>query len=237
MMPAMYSAISGLEAHQTMLERDRQQPGERRHDRLQGAARRRSIRALAADHRRLRPDRVQRRHQPRAGRPRRAGRLDRQHHVRRLAGSRPATRSTSRSRATASSWSATAPARRALRRGFANARGVGERGVPIAPTADGRRHNAALPTANQYTRAGNLTTDSQGYLTTASGQYVMGYDRAPRHDHDQPNTYIHIPPGSTNVSIGQTARSPTPTTTQRRHVRQTSPPAISRSPLSRTRPA
>jgi flagellar hook protein FlgE len=51
----------------------------------------------------------------------------------------------------------------------------------------------------QYTRAGNLTTDSKGYLTTAAGQYVFGSSTAG----GQPDTYIQIPPGSTNVSIGQ----------------------------------
>jgi flagellar hook protein FlgE len=55
----------------------------------------------------------------------------------------------------------------------------------------------------QYTRAGNLTTDAQGYLTTASGQYVMGYPTA--QDTGTPGTptqLIVIPPGSTNVAIG-----------------------------------
>ena len=57
---------------------------------------------------------------------------------------------------------------------------------------------AGLPTAYQYTQAGNLTTDSQGFLTTTSGQYVMGSTAAG----GSPNTYIYIPQGSTNVAIG-----------------------------------
>lgn len=56
-----------------------------------------------------------------------------------------------------------------------------------------------LPTTYEYTRAGNLTTDASGYLTTASGQYVMGSTTSG----GQPNTYIQIPPGSSNVAIGQ----------------------------------
>jgi flagellar hook protein FlgE len=61
-------------------------------------------------------------------------------------------------------------------------------------------------TSYAYTRAGNLTTDSQGFLTTASGQYVMGFTAPPKSTTatptPTPNTYIYIPPGSTNVSIG-----------------------------------
>lgn len=72
---------------------------------------------------------------------------------------------------------------------------------------------ASLPTAISYTRAGNLTTDAQGFLTTASGQYVVGYAtpqaaaqaNAPGSAAAQTatgTTYLYIPPGSTNVSIG-----------------------------------
>jgi flagellar hook protein FlgE len=71
-----------------------------------------------------------------------------------------------------------------------------------------------LPTAISYTRAGNLTTDAEGFLTTASGQYVIGYatpQSSAQTDIPGSNaaqtetgaTYIYIPPGSTNVSIGQ----------------------------------
>ncbi len=73
---------------------------------------------------------------------------------------------------------------------------------------------SALPTSISYTRAGNLTTDAQGFLTTASGQYVVGYatpqgaaqTNTPGSTAAQTatgSTYIYIPPGSTNVSIGQ----------------------------------
>ena len=62
-----------------------------------------------------------------------------------------------------------------------------------------------LPTATQYTRAGNLTLNSIGFLTTQTGQYVLGYGatqqcRAParigqhRGRRQQP---INVPPGST----------------------------------------
>ncbi|MGC9220637.1 MAG: flagellar hook-basal body protein [Solirubrobacteraceae bacterium] len=66
---------------------------------------------------------------------------------------------------------------------------------------------AALPTNITYTRAGNLTTDAQGYLTTASGQYVLGFATPQQSSVSgmtaaNSATYIYIPPGSTNVSIG-----------------------------------
>lgn len=73
---------------------------------------------------------------------------------------------------------------------------------------------SGLPTAISYTRAGNLTTDAQGFLTTAQGQYVIGYAtpqaaaqaNAPGSNAAQTatgSTYLYIPPGSTNISIGQ----------------------------------
>jgi flagellar hook protein FlgE len=58
----------------------------------------------------------------------------------------------------------------------------------------------ALPTAFQYTRAGNFTTNDQGYLTTSDGYYVTGRTAAGGAGAD---TYLVIPPGATNVSIGQ----------------------------------
>jgi flagellar hook protein FlgE len=73
---------------------------------------------------------------------------------------------------------------------------------------------AALPTAVSYTRAGNLTTNAEGFLTTASGEYVTGYATpqaaanaaTPGSNAAQTatgSTYLFIPPGSTNVSIGE----------------------------------
>jgi flagellar hook protein FlgE len=66
--------------------------------------------------------------------------------------------------------------------------------------------------ATQYTRAGDLTTNSNGYLTTQTGQYVLGYAAQQNATtgayspvttgtgaDDQP---IVIPAGSSNVTIG-----------------------------------
>jgi flagellar hook protein FlgE len=73
----------------------------------------------------------------------------------------------------------------------------------------------------QYTRAGNLTINPKGFLCTQSGQYLVGnaatatavnpatspasYTYAPAATAGVLNTptYINVPPGSTNVAIGK----------------------------------
>jgi flagellar hook protein FlgE len=61
---------------------------------------------------------------------------------------------------------------------------------------------ATPPVANaagvEYTRAGNFTTNSTGYLVTQDGYFVQGRTAGGA------DTLINIPPGSTNVAIGQT---------------------------------
>ncbi len=63
----------------------------------------------------------------------------------------------------------------------------------------------------QYTRAGDLTLNQNGYLTTQTGQYVLGYAAQPTASGTyQPVTAgagaadnpIVVPPGSTDVTIG-----------------------------------
>lgn len=58
----------------------------------------------------------------------------------------------------------------------------------------------AVPTVFQYTRAGNFTTNQQGYLVTQDGAYVMGRTAPGAAGAD---TYLQIPVGATNTSIGQ----------------------------------
>ena len=58
----------------------------------------------------------------------------------------------------------------------------------------------AVPTALQYTRAGNFTTNDQGYLATQDGQYVVGRTAPGGAGTD---TLIQIAPGAGDVSIGQ----------------------------------
>jgi flagellar hook protein FlgE len=75
---------------------------------------------------------------------------------------------------------------------------------------------AGEPTVNTpvkvlYTRAGDLTTDAGGYLTTQSGEYVIGRNAEVASEGEtgdtykagEKDTYIQIPPGSANVSIGE----------------------------------
>ncbi len=64
--------------------------------------------------------------------------------------------------------------------------------------------------ATQYTRAGDLTFNASGYLSTQSGQYVLGYGATQNattgtysaNTAGGPNNAIIVPPGSTNVTIG-----------------------------------
>jgi flagellar hook protein FlgE len=60
-----------------------------------------------------------------------------------------------------------------------------------------------LPASYQYTRAGNFTLNSSGYLTTQSGEYVMGQAQAGAVTASNPLSYLQIPPGSTSVAVGQ----------------------------------
>jgi flagellar hook protein FlgE len=57
----------------------------------------------------------------------------------------------------------------------------------------------AVPTAMQYTRAGNFTVNTSGDLITQDGMYVVGRTLAG----GGADTLINIPTGSTDVAIGQ----------------------------------
>ncbi len=79
---------------------------------------------------------------------------------------------------------------------------VGE-GTPGGKATEG------IPKSFMYTRAGDLTTNRSGYLTTASGQYVIGRNAVATETENgttyAPGTedsYLQIPPGSTNIAIG-----------------------------------
>jgi flagellar hook protein FlgE len=58
----------------------------------------------------------------------------------------------------------------------------------------------AVPTALEYTRAGNFTTNDQGYLTTQEGKYVVGRTAPGGAGTD---ALIQIAPAAGNISIGQ----------------------------------
>jgi flagellar hook protein FlgE len=69
---------------------------------------------------------------------------------------------------------------------------------------------AKLPAGFQYTREGDLTTNTKGFLTTQAGEYVIGREAVASgkgaettYEPGAKDTYIVIPPGSANVSIGE----------------------------------
>ena len=76
------------------------------------------------------------------------------------------------------------------------------------PLDPGRRHvhrrrrqpRRRGPETGRIHRAGNFTFNSQGYLTTESGEYVLGKEKPGA---GVPDSYIKVPPGSTDISIGQ----------------------------------
>ncbi len=71
-------------------------------------------------------------------------------------------------------------------------------------------YTSGIPTSIQYTRAGDLTTNPNGFLITQSGEYVIGRNAVATESETgttyapgKEDTYIVIPPGSSDVSIGQ----------------------------------
>jgi len=73
----------------------------------------------------------------------------------------------------------------------------------------GSGDGTTVPSTFEYTRAGNLTTNAVGNLTTQDGHYVIGLNAvapaAPGGAYTPGATasYINVPPGSTDVSVGQ----------------------------------
>ena len=72
--------------------------------------------------------------------------------------------------------------------------------APGNPAAGG----AALA-ATDYTRAGNFSINSEGFLTTQTGQYVLGYTQPqPAPPTVPPTVAIQVPVGATGLAIDQT---------------------------------
>ena len=71
-------------------------------------------------------------------------------------------------------------------------------GSPPAPAAGVYSPPVGAGFKPEYTRAGNFTRNQDGYLVTQDGQYVVG-----RTTPNGPDTYVNIPNGATNLSIGQ----------------------------------
>lgn len=87
-----------------------------------------------------------------------------------------------------------------------------------------------VPKQVEYTRAGNFTFNSQGYLTTESGEYVLGKEKPGA---GVPDSYIKVPKARPTSRSARTARS----ATSPKAPKNGKSPATSRSPASRTRPA
>jgi flagellar hook protein FlgE len=71
-------------------------------------------------------------------------------------------------------------------------------------------YTAKLPANFEYTREGDLTTNTKGFLTTQAGTYVIGREAVAAGKGAETtyapganDTYIVIPPGSANVAIAQ----------------------------------
>jgi flagellar hook protein FlgE len=79
----------------------------------------------------------------------------------------------------------------------------GEGWFRIGPANGGTPAAPGVPTTISYTRAGNFTTNDQGFLTTSDGQYVMGRNVLPAGTPGPTDQVINIPSGSSNLSIGQ----------------------------------
>jgi len=81
-------------------------------------------------------------------------------------------------------------------------------GAGTPPAAE--PYTTGLPAKVDYTRAGDLTTNSLGFLTTEAGEYVIGRNAVATvgaagttYAAGTEESYLRIPPGSANVSIGQ----------------------------------
>jgi flagellar hook protein FlgE len=95
-----------------------------------------------------------------------------------------------------------------------NATDVAIQGNGFFRVADGVPPASAPFTATfnnvQYTRAGDFTTNPNGFLTTQQGMYVIGRNSVPAgtapnitYTPGTSDTYINIPPQSSGIAIGQ----------------------------------
>ncbi len=80
----------------------------------------------------------------------------------------------------------------------------GEGWFRVGPANGGTPAAPGLPTRVSYTRAGNFTTNDQGFLTTANGDYVMGRNVVlPAGTPGPTDQLLQLPAGASNISIGQ----------------------------------
>jgi flagellar hook protein FlgE len=81
---------------------------------------------------------------------------------------------------------------------------VGDGTPPASPP-----YTSGVPTSVDYTRAGSLTTNAAGFLTTQNGQYVIGRNAVATttgsgttYAPGTSDTYLNIPTTASNVAIG-----------------------------------
>jgi flagellar hook protein FlgE len=80
----------------------------------------------------------------------------------------------------------------------------GEGWFRVGPSNGGTPAAPGVPTQFAYTRAGNFSTNDQGFLVTADGAYVVGRNVVlPAGTPGPTDQLIQLPPGSSNLSIGQ----------------------------------
>src|SRR5689334_16305905 len=80
----------------------------------------------------------------------------------------------------------------------------GEGWFRVGPANGGTPAAPGLPTTFSYTRAGNFTTNDNGYLVTSDGSYVVGRNVVlPAGTPGTTDQLIQLPPGSSNISVGQ----------------------------------
>ena len=81
----------------------------------------------------------------------------------------------------------------------------GEGWLRVGPASGGTAAAPAVPTTISYTRAGNLTTNDNGFITTADGAYVIGrnFVAGPPAGPGATDIVLQVPTGSTNLSVGQ----------------------------------
>ncbi len=80
---------------------------------------------------------------------------------------------------------------------------VAIQGEGFFQVADGTPPAGGAPlTANAYTRAGNFSINSQGFLTTQTGQFIVGVTAGPPQGTTE--CAIQVPAGATGVAIDQT---------------------------------
>jgi flagellar hook protein FlgE len=79
----------------------------------------------------------------------------------------------------------------------------GEGWFRIGPANGGTPAAPGLPTTISYTRAGNFTTNDQGFVTTTDGLYVMGRNVTPAGTPGPTDQLLQVPAGASNLSVGQ----------------------------------